>query len=93
MLGRRRPLARAAVIGGGAYALGKHRANKQAEVGDAPLDDQTPQVEAAEQASAPAPTGLTDEALDELGKLGTLKDQGVLTQEEFDAQKAKILAS
>jgi hypothetical protein len=92
MLGRRRPLARAAVIGGGAYALGKHRANKQAEATDEPVDDQPAQVEEPEQA-AQAPSGLTDQALDELGKLGTLKDQGVLTQEEFDAEKAKILAS
>jgi hypothetical protein len=29
-LGRRRPLARAAVVGGGAYLAGKHVANKQA---------------------------------------------------------------
>ncbi|MGX7678171.1 SHOCT domain-containing protein [Jatrophihabitans sp. DSM 45814] len=29
---------------------------------------------------------------DELTKLGTLRDQGVLTEEEFNAQKAKILS-
>ncbi|MDK1103834.1 MAG: SHOCT domain-containing protein [Actinomycetota bacterium] len=29
---------------------------------------------------------------DELEKLGKLKDQGVLTSDEFDAQKAKLLA-
>ena len=28
---RRRPLLRAAVVGGGAYAIGKHSANAQAE--------------------------------------------------------------
>ena len=31
-------------------------------------------------------------APDELKELATLKDQGVLTEEEFSAQKAKILA-
>lgn len=29
---------------------------------------------------------------DELGKLATLRDKGVITQAEFDAQKAKLLA-
>lgn len=29
---------------------------------------------------------------DELAKLGTLKEQGVLSEEEFQAQKAKLLA-
>jgi ABC-type multidrug transport system fused ATPase/permease subunit len=29
---------------------------------------------------------------DELAKLADLKDKGVITQEEFDAQKAKLLA-
>lgn len=31
-------------------------------------------------------------AADELAKLGELKNQGVLTEEEFAAQKAKLLA-
>ena len=34
-----------------------------------------------------------DEMLDQLRKLGELRDQGVLTDEEFAAQKARILAS
>jgi hypothetical protein len=41
-----------------------------------------------------APTGpgvMTDAKFAELEKLGRLKDEGVLTQEEFDAQKARIL--
>jgi ABC-type multidrug transport system fused ATPase/permease subunit len=35
--------------------------------------------------------GATSPA-EQLAKLATLKDQGSITQEEFDAQKAKILA-
>jgi hypothetical protein len=31
--------------------------------------------------------------LDQLQQLGELKEQGVLTDAEFEAQKAKILAS
>jgi uncharacterized protein YnzC (UPF0291/DUF896 family) len=30
---------------------------------------------------------------DEIGKLASLRDQGVLTQEEFDAQKTALLGS
>ncbi|WP_353651729.1 SHOCT domain-containing protein [Streptomyces sp. XY431] len=34
-----------------------------------------------------------EEKLDQLKDLATLKDQGVLTEEEFAAQKARILGS
>jgi hypothetical protein len=48
------------------------------------------------QAPPPAPVvvpvSATDQALDELRKLGELKAQGVLTDEEFAAMKARILA-
>jgi hypothetical protein len=33
-----------------------------------------------------------EDKLGQLKQLGELKDQGILTQAEFDAQKAKILA-
>ena len=33
-----------------------------------------------------------DDVADEIGKLNSLHDQGVLTDEEFQAQKAKLLA-
>ena len=37
--------------------------------------------------------GASDTTADQLSKLADLKSQGVLTDAEFDAQKAKILAS
>ncbi len=37
-------------------------------------------------------SGTASSVADELAKLLKLKDQGVLTQDEFDAQKAKLLA-
>jgi hypothetical protein len=40
-----------------------------------------------------APTGLTDEKIAQLSKLAELQQAGILTDEEFAAQKAKILAS
>jgi Short C-terminal domain len=42
----------------------------------------------------PAPTGgITDDAIEQLKQLGALKEQGILTEEEFVAQKAKILGT
>jgi hypothetical protein len=38
------------------------------------------------------PVSATDQTLDDLRKLGELKVQGVLTDEEFAAMKARILA-
>ncbi len=42
--------------------------------------------------AAPAPSGGGDDVIAKLEKLGQLRDQGILTDEEFAAQKAKILA-
>ncbi len=42
--------------------------------------------------SAPA-GGLSDAAIAQLKELAQLRDEGVLTQEEFDAQKAQLLRS
>jgi hypothetical protein len=45
------------------------------------------------QAPPPAPAGgMTDDKLEQLKQLGELKTSGVLTDAEFEAQKAKILA-
>ena len=43
-------------------------------------------------AAAPAAGTSTDDLIAELEKLGKLRDNGVLTDAEFDAQKAKLLA-
>ena len=40
---------------------------------------------------AAASTGLTAEAMTQLQQLGELKQQGILTEEEFTASKAKLL--
>ena len=48
---------------------------------------------AAPPAAAPAPAGLTmDQKMQQLQQLGQLKDAGILTEQEFAAQKAAILA-
>ena len=35
---------------------------------------------------------MTDDVIQQLKELAALKTSGVLTEEEFDAQKAKLLA-
>jgi hypothetical protein len=55
-----------------------------------------PQYAEPQYAQPPPTTSASsgaDEMLDQLRKLGELRDQGVLTDEEFAAQKARILAS
>lgn len=42
--------------------------------------------------AAPAGAATGGDLLDQLAKLGQLRDAGVLTEEEFAAQKAKLLA-
>jgi len=105
-MGRRRPLMRAAMIGGGAYAVGKHNANKNAAeaAGEA---DQEARLEALEQqqaaAAAPAPAPpppapaaaaaapAGDDLVSQLTELKGLLDAGALNQDEFEAAKAKLL--
>lgn len=41
---------------------------------------------------APAPTSAPSTMLDQLAQLGQLRDAGVLTEAEFEAQKQRILA-
>jgi len=53
---------------------------------------QAQQAAAAAPAPAPAATAPADNLMDELGKLADLKAAGVLSDEEFAAAKAKLLA-
>jgi hypothetical protein len=98
MMRRRRPLARAALIGGGAYVAGKHSANRAANEQDqneqiAELQEQQEQA-AAPAPAAPAPAAVGGEDMvTQLQNLKKLLDEGVLTQAEFDMQKQKVLAS
>ena len=76
--------ARTAVITGTAKAvLGK--GDSAAPPPEAPAAPAAP--------AAAAPTGMTDEKIAMLQKLNELKQGGILTEVEFELQKAKILAS
>jgi hypothetical protein len=84
---------RAAMVGGTAYAVGKH-----AERGHQREDEQEyrlQELEAQQMAAAPpavAPTGGPTDLAAKLTELKALMDQGVLTQDEFTAAKQKLLA-
>jgi hypothetical protein len=100
MFRRRRPLLRAAAVGGGAYLAGKHmaRASDQRAADEAAQDDRISDVE---QQQAPPPQAPPPQAApaaapsmgDQLQQLATLHQQGVLTDDEFAAAKAKLLGS
>jgi putative oligomerization/nucleic acid binding protein len=80
-----RGVARTAVIAGTATAVSNRVSRRQADRWAA--EEQPQQYAQPEPAGAPAP-----DPLEQLKQLGELKAQGVLTEAEFEAQKAKILA-
>ena len=83
--------ARTAVIAGTATAVsGKVAARQAAGAAPAPAAAE-PAPPPAAAAPAAAPGGLTDEAIGKLQKLADLRASGVLTEEEFAIQKARIL--
>jgi len=94
---RRRPVmrtvGRTALIAGTATAVAggvsRHQQQKYAQQQAA----QEPAYAPQDIAPAPAPAApSSDDLIDKLKELAQLKDQGILTEAEFDAQKAKILA-
>ena len=88
---RRRPIARAAVrttaVVGTAAVVGGHMANKQA----AAQQQAQAAPEPAPHPPAPAPAAAAPDPVAQLTQLAALRDSGALTEEEFEAQKAKIL--
>ena len=92
-MGLLRGVARTAVVAGTASAVGgrvRHRQEQRWAQQDAEAAAYEP-VEASprvpEQRAAPSST----DRLDQLRELGELKSQGVLTEEEFAAEKRKVL--
>ena len=86
-----RTASRTAVVVGTANAMTRPRGGAAAPAEAAPAPAPAPAP--AEIAAAPAPTGLTDDAIAKLKQLAELKTAGVLTDAEFDAQKARILSA
>lgn len=88
MPGLIRGVARTAVIAGTATTVSNRVSRRQ---GNRWAQQEAEQRQAAApQQAAPAAPSESDN-LAQLKELGELRDQGVLTEEEFAAQKAKIL--
>jgi hypothetical protein len=91
MPGLLRGVARTAVVAGTASAVGgrvRHRQDQKWARQDAQAYQPAPAYQEPVQQPGPA----TTDKLAQLKSLGDLKAQGVLTEEEFAAEKAKILA-
>jgi hypothetical protein len=91
---------RAAVVGGGAYVAGKSmgRRAEQQQQGEAEQDqrigdlEQQQQAPPATQEQAPA-AAATSPMIDQLNQLAALHQQGILTDDEFTAAKAKLFGT
>jgi hypothetical protein len=94
---RRRPLLRAAMVGGTAYAAGKHaQRNQQHEYEqDQQLADvqspPPPPPQVTQYAPPPPEATSSADRVSALTDLKGLLDSGVLTQAEFEVEKQKIL--
>ncbi|MEU2156370.1 SHOCT domain-containing protein [Streptomyces sp. NPDC019396] len=95
MPGLIRGVARTAVIAGTATAV-SNRVSRRQQGRWAQQGEQQQQQQQEPQAGPP-PTALTPDdemssKIDKLKELGELKAQGLLTEEEFAAEKQKVLA-
>jgi putative oligomerization/nucleic acid binding protein len=82
-----RRLRRAAVVGGTAFVA--HKAGERSAQRKADEEAAEPQQEAP---TDPAPDAAEPEYMAELEQLAKLRDDGVITPEDFDAKKKQILA-
>jgi hypothetical protein len=95
MPGLLRGVARTAVIAGTATAVSNRVSRRQGNRWAA-QEQQSYETQAYEQQpadDAPPPADDMDAKLAQLKQLGELQSQGVLTEEEFEAQKRRILGS
>jgi hypothetical protein len=90
MPGLLRGMARTAVIAGTATSVSNRVSKRQGERW-AQQEQQQYEQQQAPAPPAQAPGGSS--VIDQLKELGELKAQGILTEEEFAAQKAKLLGS
>ena len=94
MPGLLRGVARTAVVAGTATAVSNRVSRRQAGRWAAEEQQQAPEPQYAPPPPPPAaaPAADMDSKLDQLRELGELKAAGVLTELEFEQQKARILA-
>jgi Short C-terminal domain len=78
---RRRMVARTAAVGGAAYWAAKRGAQARQD------------EELAPRPHPPRPDEPAFDPIEQLKELGELREQGILTEEEFSAEKKKLLES
>jgi hypothetical protein len=88
MPGLLRGVARTAVIAGTATHVSNNVSRRQAQRWNAQSQEQASEQQQYEQ---PPVQQSQDDIYVELEKLGQLKNDGILTQEEFDAKKRQLL--
>ena len=97
MPGLLRGVARTAVVAGTATAVSNRVSRRQAQRWQSQGSDPYGQPEPAYQEPPPQyqvpPPQPPQDMVQQLKDLAELKDQGILTEEEFAAQKARILGS
>jgi hypothetical protein len=89
MPGLLRGVARTAVIAGTATSVSNRVSRRQARRWGE--QDAAPAPEPAYAAPPPPPAAPEVDPIEQLKQLGALHEQGILTDEEFSAQKAKII--
>ena len=99
MPGLMRGMARTAAVVGTATAtrnaVNRRQADKNAQAYTQAMESAAPQQSAPPQevvyVAPPAAPAPEEDVITQLERLGALKAQGILTEEEFQAQKAKLL--
>jgi hypothetical protein len=96
----RRDVVEVAAVGEAVHATNKEHEEQaelaQVQAAQAQAPEQAAQTEQATEAAAPTPAtpsaaDLADEQVSELERVAKLKEEGILTDEEFEAEKKKIL--
>ena len=93
MPGLLRGIARTAVVAGTATAVSNRVSRRQGERWASQGYYDEPPPEPAPAPAAPPPAAPAADPIEQLKELAQLKEQGILTPEEFAAQKARILGS
>jgi hypothetical protein len=86
MVRRRRPLLRAAAVGGAAY-MGKRAGERRQPSGEGQPQDYPPPTQPPAQSG-----GMSAESVARLKEMSELHDQGILTDQEFEQQKRALLS-
>jgi hypothetical protein len=90
MPGLLRGMARTAVVAGTATAVSNRVSRRQGNRWAQQEAEQAPPQQY--EAPPPPPSNGGDDPIEKLKQLAELRDQGILTEQEFGAQKARILA-